>query len=130
MKKVLFLMLMAMPLFFASCSSDDEEDSISKSDLIGTWYTLIEDDFGAVSVFGETSIAQYNIFKVYGKYSLTTPETYKYSISGNEIISEDGEKVTIVSLDNKNLTITNGTNTLTYIKYDGTPQQLIEYLNK
>ena len=127
MKKYLFLFLMAMPLFFMGCSSDDDEATLSKSELIGTWYTL-EDDW--VLVFNESTVTQYEIWKNSGKYSLNSyTVTTKYTISGNKIINEDGQNAT-ASINGNTLKVSNGSESLTYTKFNGTPQQLMDYLNK
>ena len=128
MKKYLFLFLMAMPLFFMGCSSDDDDETIpSKSELIGTWYTL-ED--GWVLVFKESTVTEYKIEKNSGKYSLNSYTlTSSYSIKGNKIVSEDGWNAT-VSINGNKLKLTEDEKTLTYTKFNGTPQQLIDYLNK
>lgn len=128
MKKYLFLFLMAMPLFFMGCSSDDDDETTpSKSELIGTWYTL-ED--GWVLVFKESTVTEYEIWKNSGKYSLNSYTlTSSYSIKGNKIVSEDGWNAT-VSINGNKLKLTEDEKTLTYTKFNGTPQQLIDYLNK
>lgn len=83
------LMIALVSVSFTACGSDDEEESsISKSELLGTWYTL-EDDW--VLVFNESSVTQYEILKNTGKYSLNSyTVTTKYTISGNRIVGEDG----------------------------------------
>ena len=123
-----FLMIALLSVSFAACSSDDDnEASVSKAELIGTWYTL-EDDW--VLVFTETSVTQYEIWKSSGKYSLNSyTVTTKYSLSGNKIIGEDGLSAT-VSINGNTLKVSNGNETLTYTKFNGTPQQLMDYLNK
>ena len=118
---------MAMPLFFMGCSSDDDEATLSKSELIGTWYTL-EDDW--VLVFNESTVTQYEIWKTSGKYSLNSyTVTTKYTISGNKIVGEDGLNAT-ASINGNTLKLSNGSESLTYTKFNGTPQQLMDYLNK
>ena len=128
MKKYLFLLLMAMPLIFAGCGSDDDDTpSVSKSELIGTWYTL-DDDW--VLVFTESTVTQYEIWHTGGVYSLNSyTVTNRYTLSGNRITSEEGLSASIAINGNK-LTISNGNETLVYTKYNGTPQQLMDYLNK
>ena len=132
MKKY-FLYLMAVIMIalvsvsFTACSSDDdEESSISKSELLGTWYTL-EDDW--VLVFNESTVTQYEIWKTSGKYTLNSyTVTTKYKISGNKIVGEDGLNAT-ASINGNTLKVTNGSESLTYTKFNGTPQQLMDYLN-
>lgn len=127
MKKFLFLFLMVIPLFFMGCSSDDDENSLSESELIGTWYTL-EDDW--VLVFNESTVTQYEIWKTSGKYSLNSyTVTTKYTIRGNMIVGEDGLNAT-ASINGNTLKLTNGIESLNYTKFNGTPQQLIDFLNK
>ena len=127
MKKYFFLLLIAMPLFFVGCSSDDDEATLSKSELVGTWYTL-EDDW--VLVFNESTVTQYEIWKNSGKYSLNSYTiTTKYTIRGNKIVSEDGLNAT-ASINGNTLKLTNGIESLNYTKFNGTPQQLMDYLNK
>ena len=128
MKKYLFLLLMTMPLMFAGCGSDDDDtSSISKSELIGTWYTL-EDDW--VMVFTESDVTQYEIWHTGGVYSLNSYTiSNRYTLSGNKLIIKDGPSVTVSVNDNK-LMVSSGGKTLIYTKYNGTPQQLMDYLNK
>ena len=123
-----FLMIALTSVRFTACSSDDDDEStISKAELIGTWYTL-EDDW--VLVFTESSVTQYEIWKTSGKYSLNSyTVTTKYSLSGNRIVGEDGLSAS-VSINGNTLKVTNGNETLTYTKFNGTPQQLMDYLNK
>lgn len=128
MKKYLYLLLLTMPLLFAACSSDDDDEpSVSKSELIGTWYTL-EDDW--VLVFTESIVTQYEIWQSSGVYSLNSyTVTSKYTLSGNKIIDEEGRSSTI-SISGNTLKLSNGGEMLTYTKYNGTPQQLMDYLNQ
>ena len=128
MKKYLFLLLMAMPLMFAGCGSDeDDTPSISKSELVGTWYTL-DDDW--VLVFTESTVTQFEIWHTGGFYSFNSYTiTNRYTLSGNRIASEEGLSANIAINGNK-LTVSNGSETLVYTKFNGTPQQLIDYLNK
>lgn len=122
------LMIALVSVSFTACSSDDDDEStISKAELIGTWYTL-EDDW--VLVFTETSVTQYEIWKTSGKYSLNTyTVTTKYSLSGNKIIDEDGRN-SVIAINGNTLKLINGNETLTFTKFNGTPQQLMDYLNK
>ena len=122
------LMIALVSVSFTACSSDDNEgSSISKSELLGTWYTL-EDDW--VLVFNESTVTQYEIWKSSGKYSLNSyTVTTKYTISGNKIVGEDGLNAT-ASINGNTLKLTNGSESLTYTKFNGTPQQLMDYLNK
>ena len=122
------LMIALVSVSFTACSSDDDDEStISKAELIGTWYTL-EDDW--VLVFTETSVTQYEIWKSSGKYSLNSyTVTTKYSLSGNRIVGEDGLSAT-ASISGNTMKVSNGNETLTYTKFNGTPQQLMVYLNK
>ena len=128
MKKYLFLLLLAMPLMFAGCGSDDDDTpSVSKSELIGTWYTL-EDDW--VLVFTESTVTQYEIRHTGGTYSLNSyTVSNRYTLSGNRITFEEGLSVT-VAINGSKLTVSTGNQTLVYTKYNGTPQQLMDYLNK
>ena len=126
MKKVLFLLLMAMQLFFMGCSSDNDDTTLSKSELIGTWYTL-EDDW--VIAFNESTVTQYEIWKTSGKYSLNSYTVItKYTISGNKIVGENGLNAT-ASINGNTLKLSNGSESLIYTKFNGTPQ-LMDYLNK
>lgn len=127
MKKVLFLLLIAMQLFFMGCSSDNDDTTLSKSELIGTWYTL-EDDW--VIAFNESTVTQYEIWKTSSKYSLNSyTVTTKYTISGNKIVGENGLNAT-ASINGNTLKLSNGSESLIYTKFNGTPQQLMDYLNK
>ena len=127
MKKYLFLLLLAMPLMFAGCGSDDDDTpSVSKSELIGTWYTL-DDDW--VLVFTESTVTQYEIWHTGGTYSLNSyTVSNRYTLSGNRITFEEGLSGT-VAINGSKLTVSNGNQTLVYTKYNGTPQQLMDYLN-
>ncbi len=111
-----------------ACGSDDDDvNTINKSELMGTWYTL-QDDW--VIVINNTTVTQYELWVQGGVYSLN-PYTYtwNYTISGNKLISDDGQEAT-VSINGNSMTVTANGQVMNYIKYNGTPQQLIDYLNK
>ncbi len=128
MKKYLFLFLMTMPLFFMGCSSDDDEATLSKSELLGTWYTL-EDDW--VFAITESTVTLYELWKSSGKYLLNPYSvTKKYTISGNKIVSEDGHIAIITPISDNTISANIDNEILTLTKFDGTAQQLINYLNK
>ena len=124
---MLMLLILALPMMVA-CVGDDGDDvkTINKSDLIGTWYTL-EDDW--VIVIGNSSVTQYEIWSSGGTYSLNSyTYTWNYTINGNRMISDDGQEATISINGNMMIVSANG-QTMNYTKYNGTPQQLIVYLN-
>ena len=124
---MLMLLILALPMMVA-CGGDDGDDvkTINKSDLIGTWYTL-EDDW--VIVIGNSSVTQYEIWSSGGTYSLNSNTyTWNYTINGNRMISDDGQEATISINGNMMIVSANG-QTMNDTKYNGTPQQLIDYLN-
>ena len=124
---MLMLLILALPMMVA-CGGDDGDDvkTINKSDLIGTWYSL-EDDW--VIVIGNSSVTQYEIWSSGGTYSLNSyTYTWNYTINGNRMISDDGQEATISINGNMMIVSANG-QTMNYTKYNGTPQQLIDYLN-
>ena len=124
---MMMLMAMSLPLMVACGSDDDDVNTINKSELMGTWYTL-EDDW--VIVIGNTSVTQYELWARGGEYSLNHyTYTWNYTISGNKLISDDGQEAT-VSINGNSMTVTANGQVMKYTKYDGTPQQLIDYLNK
>lgn len=130
MKKYLLFLLMAMPLMLTSCSKDkDDVDPSSKIVLSGTWYTL-EDGYGWVLFFTESTYTQYELYSNSEDYYILNDYTLtgNYSIEGRKI-TIDGETGSIVLNDNT-FTITYKGESLTYTKFNGTPQQLIEHLNK
>ena len=120
------LMIMAMPLMVACGSDGDDVKSINKSELMGTWYTL-EDDW--VIVIGNSSVVQYELWKSGGSYTFN-PQTYtwNYTIEGNKMISDDGQWAE-VSINGNKMTVSANGQTMNYSKYNGTPQQLLDYLN-
>ena len=124
---MMMLMILAMPLMVACGSDGDDVKTINKSELIGTWYTL-EDDW--VIVIGNSSVVQYELWKSGGSYTLN-PQTYtwNYTIEGNKMISDDGQWAE-VSINGNKMTVSANGQTMNYTKYDGTPQQLMDYLNK
>ena len=124
---MMMLMIMVMPLMVACGSDGDDVKTINKSELMGTWYTL-EDDW--VIVIGNSSVTQYEIWESSGAYSLN-PYTYtwNYTIEGNRMISDDGQEAA-VSINGNKMTVSANGQSLVYTKYNGTPQQLIDYLNK
>ena len=128
MKKYLFLLLMAMPFCFTSCSSDDDDASVSKSELMGTWYTLEDDE---VLVFTETTATYYELWNTKGKDYALNPYTisFQYSLNGNQVVAEDGSTAK-VSINGNILKIISKDETATYTKFNGSPKQLIDYLNK
>ena len=122
----MMLMILAMPLMVACGSDGDDVKTINKSELMGTWYTL-EDDW--VIVIGNSSVVQYELWKSGGSYTFN-PQTYtwNYTIEGNRMISDDGQEVT-VSINGNKMTVSANGQTMNYSKYNGTPQQLLDYLN-
>ena len=123
---MMMLMILAMPLMVACGSDGDDVKSINKSDLMGTWYTL-EDDW--VIMIGNSSVVQYELWKSGGSYTLN-PQTYtwNYTIEGNKMISDDGQWAE-VSINGNKMTVSANGQTMNYSKYNGTPQQLLDYLN-
>lgn len=124
---MMMLMAMSLPMMVACGSDDDDVNTINKSELMGTWYTL-QDDW--VIVINNTTVTQYELWVQGGVYSLN-PYTYtwNYTISGNKLISDDGQEAT-VSINGNSMTVTANGQVMNYTKYNGTPQQLIDYLNK
>ena len=124
---MMMLMVMALPLMVACGSDSDDVKTINKSELMGTWYTL-EDDW--VIMIGNSSVVQYELWKSGGSYTLN-PQTYtwNYTIEGNRMISDDGQWAE-VSVSGNQMTVSANGQTMNYTKYDGTPQQLMDYLNK
>ena len=123
---MMMLMVMAMPLMVACGSDGDDVKTINKSELMGTWYTL-EDDW--VIMIGNSSVVQYELWKSGGSYTLN-PQTYtwNYTIEGNKMISDDGQWAE-VSINGNKMTVSANGQTMNYSKYNGTPQQLLDYLN-
>ena len=123
---MMMLMVMAMPLMVACGSDGDDVKTINKSELMGTWYTL-EDDW--VIVIGNSSVVQYELWKSGGSYTFN-PQTYtwNYTIEGNRMISDDGQWAE-VSINGNKMTVSANGQTMNYSKYNGTPQQLLDYLN-
>lgn len=123
---MMMLMVMAMPLMVACGSDSDDVKTVNKSELMGTWYAL-EDDW--VIVIGNSSVFQYELWKSGGSYTFN-PQTYtwNYTIEGNRMISDDGQEVT-VSVNGNKMTVSANGQTMNYTKYNGTPQQLLDYLN-
>ena len=127
-KSFMYLMtavtVVALSFSVTSCSKDN--DDISKSDLIGTWYTL-EDDW--VLVFTQSEVTQYELMGYPGNYHLNSYTlTYGYTLNGNIFTNDEGSSATI-TINNNKLYVTNGKESITYTKYNGTPKQLIDYLN-
>ena len=123
---MMMLMVMAMPLMVACGSDGDDVKTINKSELMGTWYTL-KDDW--VIMIGNSSVVQYELWKSGGSYTLN-PQTYtwNYTIEGNKMISDDGQWAE-VSINGNKMTVSANGQTMNYSKYNGTPQQLLDYLN-
>ena len=123
---MMVLMIMAMPLMVACGSDGDDVKTVNKSELMGTWDTL-EDDW--VIVIGNSSVVQYELWKSGGSYTLN-PQTYtwNYTIEGNKMISDDGQWAE-VSINGNKMTVSANGQTMNYSKYNGTPQQLLDYLN-
>ena len=126
---MMMLMVIAMPLMVACGSDGDDVKTINKSELMGTWYSL-EYSGGWVIVIGNSSVVQYELWKSGGSYTLN-PQTYtwNYTIEGNKMISDDGQWAE-VSVNGNKMTVSANGQTINYTKYDGTPQQLMDYLNK
>ena len=126
---MMMLMVMVMPLMVACGSDGDDVKTINKSELMGTWYSL-EYSGGWVIVIGNSSVVQYELWKSGGSYTLN-PQTYtwNYTIEGNKMISDDGQRAE-VSVSGNKMTVSANGQTMNYTKYNGTPQQLMDYLNK
>ena len=126
---MMMLMVIAMPLMVACGSDGDDVKTINKSELMGTWYSL-EYSGGWVIVIGNSSVVQYELWKSGGSYTLN-PQTYtwNYTIEGNKMISDDGQRAE-VSVSGNKMTVSANGQTMNYTKYNGTPQQLMDYLNK
>ena len=125
------LLVTTLSFNFASCSNDDNNDEVtlSKSELIGTWYTL-EDNW--VFALTESTVTLYELWKSSGKYLLNPvySVTKKYTINGNKIVSEDNHTAIINSINDNTITVNIDNEILTLTKFNGTSQQLIDYLNK
>ena len=125
------LLVTTLSFNFASCSHDDNNDEVtlSKSELIGTWYTL-EDNW--VFALTESTVTLYELWKSSGKYLLNPvySVTKKYTINGNKIVSEDNHTAIITSINDNTITVNIDNEILTLTKFNGTSQQLIDYLNK
>ena len=129
MKKFKFLsimMLMIMPIFM-SCGNDDEKvKTINKADFIGTWYSLTG---GGVQVVDETTITAYELSKGENGYELSSEsETIKYTLDGDKVVALDGVAVTI-SIEGNTMVASRNEQRAYFTKYNGTLQQLIDYLN-
>ena len=125
---MMMLMVMALPLMVA-CGGDDSDDvkTINKSELIGTWYTVSD---GWILEFTSTHVTQYEFYGAPGSYKLNTSYvlTQSYTVNGNQLVSDKGEIAT-VSINGNTMNVSGNGQNLTYTKYNGTPQQLIDYLN-
>lgn len=121
------MMIALTSICLAACGSDGDNDAlVSKSELIGTWYTL-EDDW--IMVFTESSVTIYEIWNNSGRYSLNPyTQTSTYTLSGNKIIDKEGRS-SVISVKGDKMALTSDGYTTTYTKFNGTPQQLIESLN-
>lgn len=145
---LLAIMLAATMNFgFISCSDDDDE-TISNASLVGTWYWLekdLESDNGwngaEVSVFTESTRISYYIEKKYGEWKLyRDDELWTYTLDGNKMSltaaggEKDGESGEVkIAFHGSSLTITEEyegeVHTYDYKKFNGTPQELTDYLN-
>lgn len=118
MKKLFLFFVMAMPVLFSACDSDDD---IEVDDIIGTW-TLSDIDVG-VSVLGYETNSFGNIgsyidlstgssitFYESGSFSGSMLSSYlgtssgTYSISGSTLTLTDSSSSTSTSLTIKNIT--------------------------
>ena len=121
---MIVFMVMALPLTVA-CGGDEEITPITKSQLIGTWYAIND---GWILVFTQYELTRYEFYGTPGDYKLKPGyDIQHYTIDGNRIITEKGEA--FVSIKGNTMSVTGNSGTLIYTKYDGTPRQLIDYLN-
>ncbi len=129
MKKFKFLsimMLMIMPIFMACGNDDKNVKTVNKADFIGTWYSLTG---GGVQVVDETTITAYELSKGENGYELSSePETIKYTLDGDKVVALDGVAITI-SIEGNTLVSSRNEQRAYFTKYNGTLQQLIDYLN-
>ncbi len=122
----LVLAVIMMPLV-VSCGSDDDKTSSDSSALIGTWVCL-EADF--IFQITGTKFIQYEIGVLStGYYLYNNPFTTSYKVQGNKMTIEDGSSVTF-SINGDELTFYIGNGPLTARKFDGSPQDFIEYMNE
>ena len=125
---MMMLVVMTLPMMVACGGDDDDVVPIKKSELLGTWYSL---DNKLVWTFTDTYITKYELRNYTGKYYYKDEAqmSSKYSINGHQILFEDGTAVSAI-IDGNILTISVDGSTIKAIKYNGTPQQLLDYLNK
>lgn len=139
MKKSLFLSMLAIVMVtfvsmgLTSCG-DDDDDAVSSS-LVGTWYCYDEHEIVA---FTESTMAVYYLKNSNGKWKFDgEPDVSTYTLNGNNItMNFDGESFTRkLDLHGNTFTLTGfddegKSRTYTYKRFDGTPQELVNYLNE
>ena len=122
---MMMLMVMALPMMVACGGGDEDTTPITKSQLIGTWYAIND---GWILVFTQYELTRYEFYGTPGDYKLKPGyDIQHYTIDWNRIITEKGEA--FVSIKGNTMSVTGNSGTLIYTKYDGTPRQLIDYLN-
>jgi hypothetical protein len=127
-KSLMYLMTAVMIAVFSfgvsSCSKDDD---VSKSNLIGTWYNIEE---GCIYVFSESICTEYFLHSNGYNYYLSKDSiTFGYSVNGDILTSQIGQSVKFLISDNKLYLPTINDEPSIYTKFDGTPEQLVDYLN-
>jgi hypothetical protein len=122
---MMMLMVMALPMMVACGGGDEDTTPITKSQLIGTWYAINE---GWILVFTQHELSRYEFYGTPGDYKLKPGyDIQHYTIDEKRIITEKGEA--FVSIKGNTMSVTGNSGTLIYTKYNGKPQQLIDYLN-
>ena len=128
---MLLMMVMILSLC-TSCSKDSSSDGgdppISKSDIIGTWYTL-EDDW--VLVFNDTEVTLYELWNRGDSYELNTSYyvTSKYTIDGNRVMDDHMGIMSVSFLSKDKMKAIAGDQTYIFTRFNGTVWELIDYLN-
>lgn len=104
MKKILFfLMLAIMPLTFAACSSDDDNDTPNNSSkIVGVWQEIAYGGFGDIYVFGADKT--YKTYSTVSNYKNgKTRETGTYTFDGKQIALNGGFKYDVTFSENGNM---------------------------
>lgn len=117
-------------LSFTACGDDEEKknSSYSSDNIEGVWYTT-EDDW--VLVITNDMITQYELMHsgTKGYYFNSNSLSWLYTINGNKI-TLDGEESFAYSLSGNTLKISSEGQVIAYTKFNGTIDQLLDYLNE
>ena len=131
------VMVTFVSMGLTSCG-DDDDDAVSSSSLVGTWYSADGEYHYDVAVFTESTISWYYAKMSNGTWKLESlePDVAAYTLNGNKMtIKRDGVTGDVEFVFHGNtFTVSEVAEgelySTTYKKFDGTVYEFVNYLNE